>query len=75
MVIRINPELPACLILTDWTVWLLASLSRYKGIAPATFNRIYRPVWRARILSVRAGGTATFNQPEQCPDKNDNAAN
>lgn len=64
MVIRINPELPACLILTDWTVWLLASLSRYKGIALATFNRIYRPVWRARILSVRAGGTATFNQPE-----------
>lgn len=64
MVIRINPELPACLILADWTVWLLASLSRYKGIALATFNRIYRPVWRARILSVCAGGTATFNQPE-----------
>ena len=64
MIIRINPELPACLILTDWTLWLLASLSRYKGIALATFNRIYRPVWRVRILSVCAGGTATFNQPE-----------
>ena len=64
MVIRINPELPACLILTDRTVWLLASLIRYKGIALATFNRIYRPVRRAPILSVCAGGTATFNQPE-----------